>query len=65
MDHGRIVERGTHAGLLMANGLYAQMWLRQQAGAEEGRIGAAAAGGVVPAAEPGAEPTVLMPAERR
>ncbi|MDP1238629.1 metal ABC transporter permease, partial [Klebsiella pneumoniae] len=35
MDHGRIVERGTHAGLLMADGLYAQMWLRQQAGAEE------------------------------
>ena len=66
MDHGRIVERGTHAGLLMANGLYAQMWLRQQAGAEEeGASALPQPEGVVPAAEPGAEPTVLMPAERR
>ncbi|TCS33542.1 ATP-binding cassette subfamily B protein [Paucimonas lemoignei] len=31
MDHGRIVERGTHASLLAADGLYAQMWIRQQA----------------------------------
>ena len=31
MDHGRIVERGTHAQLLQADGLYAQMWARQQA----------------------------------
>ncbi|HCY63063.1 MAG TPA: metal ABC transporter permease [Oxalobacteraceae bacterium] len=31
MDHGRIVERGTHAGLLAAQGVYAQMWARQQA----------------------------------
>ncbi|WP_188396600.1 ABCB family ABC transporter ATP-binding protein/permease [Oxalicibacterium flavum] len=30
MDQGRIVERGTHAALLNANGLYAQMWQRQQ-----------------------------------
>src|SRR5690606_23067537 len=30
MDQGRIVERGTHAALLSANGLYAQMWQRQQ-----------------------------------
>ncbi|RAM64077.1 metal ABC transporter permease [Herbaspirillum rubrisubalbicans] len=66
MDHGRIIERGTHAGLLLAGGLYAQMWLRQQAGAEE-------EGGsilpVPPSAAPGieadAEPSVLMPAERR
>jgi ATP-binding cassette, subfamily B, heavy metal transporter len=31
LDHGRIVERGTHQQLLVADGLYAQMWARQQA----------------------------------
>jgi len=31
LDHGRIVERGTHAALLAADGLYTQMWQRQQA----------------------------------
>ncbi|MGK5046669.1 ABCB family ABC transporter ATP-binding protein/permease [Janthinobacterium sp. GB4P2] len=30
LDHGRIVERGTHPQLLAADGLYAQMWQRQQ-----------------------------------
>jgi ATP-binding cassette subfamily B protein len=30
MDKGRIVERGTHAELLRANGLFAQMWALQQ-----------------------------------
>ena len=30
MDHGRIVERGTHRELLAAGGLYAQMWALQQ-----------------------------------
>ncbi len=30
MDHGRIVERGTHEGLLREGGLYAQMWALQQ-----------------------------------
>jgi ATP-binding cassette, subfamily B, heavy metal transporter len=30
MDHGRIVERGTHAELLAAAGHYAQMWALQQ-----------------------------------
>ena len=35
LDHGRIVERGTHGALLAANGLYAQMWQRQQAKADE------------------------------
>ncbi|HLB13801.1 MAG TPA: ABC transporter ATP-binding protein/permease [Burkholderiales bacterium] len=30
MDHGRIVERGTHRELLEAGGLYAQMWALQQ-----------------------------------
>lgn len=35
LDHGRIVERGTHAELLAAGGAYAQMWMRQQARREE------------------------------
>jgi len=30
MDHGRIIERGTHAHLLDANGSYARMWSLQQ-----------------------------------
>ncbi|MCE3264654.1 MAG: metal transporter permease [Pseudoduganella sp.] len=34
LDHGRIVERGTHAALLAREGLYAQMWERQQARVE-------------------------------
>ncbi|MDB5791713.1 MAG: metal transporter permease [Massilia sp.] len=35
MDHGRIVERGTHGQLLAAGGAYAQMWERQQARPDE------------------------------
>jgi ABC-type transport system involved in Fe-S cluster assembly fused permease/ATPase subunit len=35
LDHGRIVERGTHQSLLAASGLYAQMWERQQARQDE------------------------------
>ncbi len=31
LDHGRIVERGTHGQLLAKDGAYAQMWERQQA----------------------------------
>jgi ATP-binding cassette subfamily B protein len=31
MDHGRIVERGTHNELLALQSAYAQMWERQQA----------------------------------
>jgi ATP-binding cassette subfamily B protein len=30
LDQGRISERGTHAQLLAANGLYASMWNRQR-----------------------------------
>jgi ATP-binding cassette, subfamily B, heavy metal transporter len=35
LDHGRIVERGTHAALIAADGLYKQMWDRQQARQDE------------------------------
>ncbi|KAF3999635.1 ABCB family ABC transporter ATP-binding protein/permease [Glaciimonas immobilis] len=35
LDHGRIIERGTHGQLLAADGAYAQMWARQQAHPEE------------------------------
>jgi ATP-binding cassette subfamily B protein len=30
LDAGRVAERGTHAELLRRNGLYAEMWARQQ-----------------------------------
>ncbi|HWL27333.1 MAG TPA: ABC transporter ATP-binding protein/permease [Burkholderiaceae bacterium] len=36
LDHGRVMERGTHRELLAANGRYAQMWALQQATAEAG-----------------------------
>jgi ABC-type transport system involved in Fe-S cluster assembly fused permease/ATPase subunit len=35
LDHGRIVERGSHQSLLAREGLYAQMWERQQARREQ------------------------------
>src|SRR3954464_4719948 len=35
LDQGRVAERGTHAQLLRRNGLYADMWARQQSEREE------------------------------
>ena len=35
LDHGRVAERGRHADLLARNGLYADMWRRQQEAAAE------------------------------
>ncbi|MGN6500907.1 MAG: ATP-binding cassette domain-containing protein, partial [Tsuneonella sp.] len=35
LDRGRLAERGTHGALLRADGLYAEMWARQQAESEE------------------------------
>jgi len=32
MEHGRIIERGTHPQLMLRDGRYAQMWRLQQAG---------------------------------
>jgi ATP-binding cassette subfamily B protein len=37
MDHGRIVERGTHRVLLEREGVYAQMWALQQREEEQSR----------------------------
>ncbi len=44
LDRGRIVERGTHRGLLERGGHYAQMWLLQQREEAEREKAAAVAG---------------------
>ncbi len=38
MDHGRIIERGTHGELLARNGAYAHMWALQQQEEKEERL---------------------------
>jgi ATP-binding cassette, subfamily B, heavy metal transporter len=42
LSEGRVAERGTHAQLLRKNGLYADMWARQQSEREEEEAQAAA-----------------------
>jgi len=36
LEAGRVAERGNHTALLRKNGLYAEMWARQQAESDEG-----------------------------
>ncbi|MEO8306129.1 MAG: ABC transporter ATP-binding protein/permease [Betaproteobacteria bacterium] len=45
LDHGRIVERGTHGALLALDGVYARMWQLQQTEAPEGTPEAEAGAG--------------------
>jgi len=45
LEAGRIVERGRHEALLSRDGIYAQMWARQQAAVDEVHEAVAAAGG--------------------
>ena len=66
LDHGRIIERGTHATLLAAGGLYAQMWLRQQAGGDdEGASPLPDATAADEAGEVDGEPSMLRPVQQR
>lgn len=55
LEGGRIVERGSHAELLAAEGAYARLWARQQSGegsgSGPGRLGV----GVDPEGRPGAD----------
>ena len=51
LEHGRIVERGTHVALLAAGGVYARMWRLQQ---DERRDGSSPAG-------PGGDLAVVPP----
>ncbi len=48
LEHGRIIERGTHAALLAADGAYSRMWRLQQ---DERRSGAGEGAGAADPAE--------------
>jgi ATP-binding cassette subfamily B protein len=43
LDHGRIVERGTHAALLAHRGRYAALWTMQQQAREDAPVAPIAA----------------------
>jgi ATP-binding cassette subfamily B protein len=72
LDHGVIVERGTHAQLLAKGGLYASMWNRQREAEaareklalieEEEDLSAAPNRNPPPAADESADP-VVVPAD--
>ena len=38
MEHGRILERGSHAELLALEGRYADMWRLQQSSTDDERV---------------------------
>jgi len=57
LEHGRIVERGTHVALLAANGGYARMWRLQQD--ERRNAGSPASAGVFPEFDDGEGPRTL------
>ena len=61
LDHGRIVERGTHVALLGANGVYARMWRLQQDERRDERASPHPDGGEMAPAPP-AEPLDVNPA---
>ena len=60
MDAGQIIERGNHAVLIAANGVYADMWKRQQE-ADARAAALAAAGGI--AGSPDKVPVPIVPVE--
>ncbi|MGC1817241.1 MAG: ABC transporter ATP-binding protein/permease [Casimicrobiaceae bacterium] len=49
LEHGRIIERGTHAALLAADGAYSRMWRLQQ---DERRLGVGEGAGALAAEAP-------------
>lgn len=66
LEHGRIIERGTHPVLLARGGQYAQMWQRQQASADDDEGSPRPEPGATPGApEEPREASVLVPPTAR